>query len=145
MSKVIEGLFYSESHEWVKVDGNIATVGVTDFAQKEMGDITYVDMPDVDDEVSKGEEFGALESVKASSDLYSPVSGTVTEKNEALEDKPELVNEDAFSNWIIKVKMSDPAEVKELMDAAAYTKLIEKESGRCRHLHIFHTRKMISS
>jgi glycine cleavage system H protein len=126
MSKVIEGLFYSESHEWVKVDGNIATVGVTDFAQKEMGDITYVDMPDVDDEVSKGEEFGALESVKASSDLYSPVSGTVTEKNEALEDKPELVNEDAFSNWIIKVKMSDPAEVKELMDAAAYTKLIEK-------------------
>lgn len=126
MSKVIEGLFYSESHEWVKVDGNIATVGVTDFAQKEMGDITYVDMPDVDDEVSKGEEFGALESVKASSDLYSPVSGTVTEKNEALEDKPELVNEDAFSNWIIKVKMSDSAEVKELMDAAAYTKLIEK-------------------
>jgi glycine cleavage system H protein len=126
MSKVIEGLFYSESHEWVKVEGEIATVGVTDFAQKEMGDITYVDMPDVDDEVVKGEEFGALESVKASSDLYSPVSGTVTEKNEALDDSPELVNEDAFANWIIKVKMSDPSEVKDLMDAAAYSKLTEK-------------------
>ncbi len=126
MSKVIEGLFYSESHEWVKVEGEIATVGVTDFAQKEMGDITYVDMPDVDDEVVKGEEFGALESVKASSDLYSPVSGTVTEKNEALDDSPELVNEDAFANWIIKVKMSDPSEIKDLMDAAAYSKLTEK-------------------
>jgi len=126
MSKVIEGLFYSESHEWVKVEGEIATVGVTDFAQKEMGDITYVDMPDVDDEVVKGEEFGALESVKASSDLYSPVSGTVTEKNEALDDSPELVNEDAFANWIIKVKMSDPSEIKDLMDATAYSKLTEK-------------------
>lgn len=126
MSKVIDGLFYSESHEWVKVDGEIATVGVTDFAQKEMGDITYVDMPDVDDEVVKGEEFGALESVKASSDLYSPVSGTVTEKNEALDDSPELVNEDAFANWIIKVKMSDPSEVEDLMDAAAYYEHTEK-------------------
>ena len=81
MSKIIEGLKYSESHEWVKVEGNIAAIGVTDFAQKEMGDITYVDMPDVDDEVSAGEEFGALESVKAASDLISPVSGTVTEVN----------------------------------------------------------------
>lgn len=126
MSKVIDGLFYSESHEWVKVDGEIATVGVTDFAQKEMGDITYVDMPDVDDEVVKGEEFGALESVKASSDLYSPVSGTVTEKNEALDDSPELVNEDAFANWIIKVKMSDPSEIEDLMDAAAYSEHTEK-------------------
>jgi glycine cleavage system H protein len=126
MSKVIEGLFYSESHEWVKVEGDVATIGVTDFAQKEMGDITYVDMPDEDDEVTKNEEFGALESVKASSDLYSPISGTVMEKNEALEDNPQLVNEDAFSNWIIKVRMSDPNEVNDLLDAAAYAKLIEK-------------------
>ena len=120
MSKIIEGLLYSDSHEWVKVDGDIAVIGVSDFAQAEMGDITYVDMPEVDDEVTKGEDFGALESVKASSELYAPVSGVVVEVNEALEDAPELVNEDAFANWIIKVRMSDPSELDSLMDAAAY-------------------------
>lgn len=124
MSKIIEGLKYSESHEWVKVEGNVAVIGVTDFAQKEMGDITYVDVPDVDDEVSAGEEFGALESVKASSDLYSPVSGTVVEVNGELEDAPEKVNEDAFGSWIIKVEMSDPSELDGLMDAAGYKALI---------------------
>lgn len=126
MSKVIEGLLYSESHEWVKVDGDIATIGVSDFAQKEMGDITYVDMPDEDDEVNVGEEFGALESVKASSELVSPVSGVVVEKNEALEDQPELINEDAYSAWIIKVKLSDLSELDELMDAESYKNQIEK-------------------
>ena len=126
MSKVIEGLLYSETHEWVKVEGDIATVGVTDFAQSEMGDITYVDMPEVDDEVSKDEEFGALESVKASSDLVCPVSGTVIENNEALEDAPELINQDPYENWIIKVKMSDPSELDALMDAAAYKAMTEK-------------------
>ncbi len=126
MSKVIEGLLYSESHEWVKVEGDIATVGVSDFAQKEMGDITYVDMPDVDDEVTAEEDFGALESVKASSDLISPVSGVVVERNEELEDRPELINEDAYAGWIIKVKMSDISELDNLLDAAAYTKLTEK-------------------
>jgi len=120
MSKIIEGLKYSESHEWVKVEGGVALVGVTDFAQAEMGDITYVDMPDVDDEVTAGEEFGALESVKAASDLIAPVSGKVVEVNEALDDTPELVNEDAFANWIIKVEMSDASELDALMDAAAY-------------------------
>ena len=124
MSKILEGLKYSESHEWVKVEGNIALVGVSDYAQKEMGDITYVDMPDVDDEVSAGEEFGALESVKASSDLISPVSGTVVAVNEELEDAPEKVNEDAFANWIIKVEMSDASELDALMDAAAYKEFI---------------------
>ena len=94
MSKILEGLKYSESHEWVKVEGDVAVIGVSDFAQKEMGDITYVDMPDVDDEVSAGEEFGALESVKASSELISPVSGKVVEVNGELEDAPEKVNED---------------------------------------------------
>ena len=89
-----------------------------------MGDITYVDMPDVDDEVVAGEEFGALESVKASSDLYSPVSGTVVAVNEALEDSPEAVNEDAYGAWIIKVEMSDPSELDALMDAAAYEAFI---------------------
>ena len=120
MSKVLSGLLYSESHEWVKVDGNVAIIGVSDFAQSEMGDITYVDMPDEDDEVSKGEEFGALESVKASSDLYSPVSGTVVARNEELEDKPELINEDAYAAWIIKVEMTDPSELESLLSPAAY-------------------------
>ena len=126
MSKVIEGLLYSETHEWVKVEGETATVGVSDFAQSEMGDITYVDMPDVDDEVVKDEEFGALESVKASSELISPVSGTVTEKNEELEDAPELINKDPYAGWIIKVKMSDPSELDALMDAAGYAAFVEK-------------------
>lgn len=125
MSKVIEGLLYSDSHEWVKVEGNIAVVGVSDFAQSEMGDITYVDMPDVDDEVNKGEDFGALESVKASSELYSPVSGKVVEVNEALEDAPELINQDSYENWIIKVEMSDTAELDSLMNAAAYEESIK--------------------
>ena len=126
MSKVLESLRYSETHEWVKVEGDIAIVGVTDLAQSEMGDITYVDMPDVDDEVVKDEEFGALESVKASSDLISPVSGVVVENNEALEDAPELVNQDPYENWIIKVKMSDPEELNDLISAEEYTKLTEK-------------------
>ena len=120
MSKILEGLKYSESHEWVKVEGNIAVIGVSDFAQAEMGDITYVDMPDVDDAVEAGEEFGALESVKASSELISPVSGTVVEVNAALEDAPEMVNEDAYGAWIIKVEMSDASELDALMDASAY-------------------------
>ena len=124
MSKIIEGLKYSESHEWVKVEGNIAVIGVTDFAQKEMGDITYVDVPDVDDTFEAGEDFGALESVKASSDLYCPVSGKVVEVNEELEDAPEKVNEDAFAAWIIKVEMSDASELDALMDAAAYKTMI---------------------
>ena len=125
MSKVQEGLLYSESHEWVKVEGNVAVIGVSDFAQKEMGNITYVDMPDVDDEVVAGEDFGALESVKAASDLISPVSGTVIEVNEALEDEPELINADAYANWIIKVQMSDTAELDKLLDAAAYAKITD--------------------
>ena len=120
MSKIIEGLKYSESHEWVKVEDGLAVIGVTDFAQEEMGDITYVDLPEVDDEVEAGEEFGALESVKASSDLISPVSGKVVEVNEELDDAPEKVNEDAFENWIIKVEMADASELDALMDAAAY-------------------------
>ena len=120
MSKILEGLLYSESHEWVKVEGNIAVIGVSDFAQKEMGDITYVDMPEVDDEVAAGEEFGALESVKAASDLIAPVRGVVVEVNSDLEDAPEAINEDAFAAWIIKVEMSDKSELDALMDAAAY-------------------------
>jgi glycine cleavage system H protein len=125
MAKIVEGLLYSDSHEWVMVDGDVAIIGVTDYAQAEMGDITYVDLPEVGDEVSSGEDFGALESVKASSELYSPVSGTVVAVNDGLEDAPELVNEDAFANWIIKVEMSDKAELESLMDAAAYAGITE--------------------
>ena len=120
MSKIIEGLKYSETHEWVKIEDGIAIIGVTDFAQKEMGDITYVDRPAEEDEVNAGEEFGALESVKASSDLISPVSGEVCEVNAELEDSPELINSDPYENWIIKVKISDESELDALMDAAAY-------------------------
>jgi glycine cleavage system H protein len=125
MSKVIEGLYYSESHEYVKVEGEYGYVGITDFAQHELGNVVYVDMPDVDDDVTAGEDFGAVESVKAASDLISPVSGVVVEVNEALGDEPELINKDAFANWIIKVKLSDMSELDELMDAAAYTAFIE--------------------
>ncbi|MCQ2293593.1 MAG: glycine cleavage system protein GcvH [Bacteroidaceae bacterium] len=120
MAKVIEGLYYAESHEYVRVEGEFGYVGITDYAQSQLGNVTYVDMPEVDDEVTAGEEFGAVESVKAASDVISPVSGTIVEINEALEDQPELINQDAFANWIIKVQLSDPSEVENLMDAAAY-------------------------
>ena len=123
MSKIIEGLLYSESHEWVKVEDGLAVIGVSDFAQAEMGDITYVDRPYEGDEVAAGEEFGALESVKASSELYSPVSGTVEAVNSDLESTPEAINEDAYAAWIIKVRMSNPEELDALMDAAAYAEI----------------------
>lgn len=127
MAKTIEGLFYSESHEWVKVDGETAIIGISDHAQQAMGNIVYVDMPEEEDEVTANEDFGAVESVKAASDLISPVSGVVVEVNEALADAPELLNKGAYENWIIKVKMDDPEELKNLMDAAAYEKFCENE------------------
>ena len=125
MSKVLDDRKYAESHEWVKLDGDIATVGISDYAQHALGNIVYVDMPEEGDEVRQGEDFGAVESVKAASDLISPVSGEVVEVNEALVDNPELINQDAFANWIIKVKVSDPSELDSLMDAEAYKKLCE--------------------
>ena len=126
MAKVLEGLYYSESHEYVKVEGDFGFVGITDYAQNALGNVVYVDMPEVDDEVTAGEEFGAVESVKAASDLISPVSGTVVEINEDLEDQPELVNEDAYANWIIKVELSDKGDLDNLMDAAAYEEFCNK-------------------
>jgi glycine cleavage system H protein len=126
MAKVLEGLFYSESHEYVRVEGNIGFVGITDYAQNALGNVVYVDMPDVDDEVNAGEEFGAVESVKAASDLISPVTGVVLEVNEALEDEPERINADAYENWIIKVELSDKGELDNLMDAKAYTEFCAK-------------------
>ena len=126
MAKVIEGLYYSESHEFVRVEGDFGFIGITDYAQNALGNVVYVDMPDVDDDVEAGEEFGAVESVKAASDLFSPVSGKVVEVNEALEDQPELINQDAFENWIIKVELSDKSELDSLMDAKAYAAFCEK-------------------
>lgn len=127
MAKVIEGLYYSESHEFIRVEGEFGYIGITDYAQHALGNVVYVDMPEVDDEVEAGEEFGAVESVKAASDLISPVSGTVLEVNEALEDQPELLNADAFENWIIKVELSDKTELDNLMEAAEYEAFCEKD------------------
>ena len=125
MATVIEGLYYSESHEYVKVEGNIGYIGITDYAQHALGNVVYVDLPDVDDEVTAGEEFGAVESVKAASDIISPVSGTIIEVNEALDDEPELLNKDPWENWIIKVELSDKSELDGLMDAKAYEAFCE--------------------
>lgn len=125
MSTIVEGLRYAESHEWVKVEGEYAYVGITDYAQNALGNIVYVDMPEVDDEVEKDEEFGAVESVKAASDLMSPVTGVVVEVNDKLNESPELLNEDAYGNWIMKVKLSDMSELDELLDAKAYGTICE--------------------
>lgn len=125
MARVIDGLYYSKSHEYVRVDGEYGYVGITDYAQSQLGNVVYVDLPDVDDEVTVDEEFGAVESVKAASDLISPVSGVVVEVNDKLEDEPELINTDAFENWIIKVKFRDTSELEALMDAKAYAATYE--------------------
>ncbi len=119
-------IYYCETHEYVKVEGNIGYIGISDFAQKELGNVVYVDMPEEGDEVEAGEDFGAVESVKAASDLIAPVSGTVVEVNESLVDNPRLLNEDALGNWIIKIEISDPSQLEGLMDEAAYMAFIEK-------------------
>ena len=119
--------YYSPSHEYVRVDGNVGFIGITDYAQHALGNIVYVDMPDQGDDVVAGEEFGAVESVKAASDLISPVSGAVLEQNEQLIDNPRLINENAVENWIIKVELTTPAELDSLLDEAAYAELCAKE------------------
>ena len=119
--------YNSPSHEYVRVDGNVGFIGITDYAQHALGNIVYVDMPDQGDDVVAGEEFGAVESVKAASDLISPVSGAVLEQNEQLIDNPRLINENAVENWIIKVELTNPAELDSLLDEAAYAELCAKE------------------
>ena len=117
-------LKYSEDHEWVKVDGDTVTIGITEFAQSELGDIVFVELPDEGDEIEKGEDFGSVESVKTVSELYAPVSGEVIEINEELEDSPELVNESPYEEaWMLKIKLSDASQLDELMDAAAYDEM----------------------
>jgi glycine cleavage system H protein len=120
-----ENLFYTKEHEWVKVEGDIATVGITDFAQKELGDIVFVEVETVDEDLDIEEAFGTIEAVKTVSDMFMPVSGTVTELNEALEDEPETINKDPYGDgWIIKIKMSDSSQLDGLLSADAYKELI---------------------
>ena len=123
----MDGLYYSESHEWVRVDGNYGFIGISDYAQNALGNVVYVDMPEVGDDVEAGTEFGAVESVKAASDLIAPVTGVVVAINDALADEPELLNQDAYGNWIIKVELSDTAELGHLMDAKQYEAFTNKE------------------
>jgi glycine cleavage system H protein len=125
MSKIIEGLFYANTHEWVKVEDGFAFIGITDYAQESLGEIVFIELPEEDDELVAGEEFGAIESVKAASDVLSPVSGTVVEVNEELEDAPELLNEDSFKHWIVKVELSDDSELENLLNAEQYKEICE--------------------
>ena len=124
-----EGVYYSEDHEWLKVEEGVGTIGITDFAQDELGDIVFVELPQVGDEFDKEDNFGVIESVKAVSDLYMPVSGEVVEVNEDLLDQPELVNDEPFKGgWIVKVSLSDEDELEELMDADEYSSFLEEEA-----------------
>lgn len=118
--KIEKGLLYSEDHEWIKVSGKKAKVGITDFAQHELGDIVYIELPEEGDELSSGDVFGVVESVKAASDSYTPVSGTVTAVNEELADSPENVNENPYGSWIFELELSDESELDKLMDAEEY-------------------------
>jgi len=125
--KVLKGLYYSKDHEWVKVEGEAAYIGISDFAQEHLGDIVYVELPGVDDEFAKDEAFSAVESVKAASDIYLPVGGKVVEVNEALEDDPALLNTAPYENWIAKVELSDKSELEELMTSEEYEKFLAEE------------------
>ncbi len=125
-----DDLKYTKDHEWARVEGNIAVIGVTDHAQQELGDIVFVELPDVDDEVTAEDTIGSVESTKAVSDLYSPISGKVVEVNEALEDNPGLINTSPYTEgWMLKIEISDAAELDDLMDAGAYKDLVESEEN----------------
>lgn len=124
----ISDVQYAATHEWARTDGDQVTVGISDYAQSTLSDVVYVELPEVGDRVSKGEQLGVVESVKAAGDIYAPVSGTVVAVNEGLEDAPELVNQDPFGEgWLVRIKLDDPAELADLMDAAAYKALVESE------------------
>lgn len=123
--KLLEDLKYVESHEWVRVEGNKAYIGITDYAQDKLGDVVYVEVPDVGTVVEAGDQFVVLESVKAASDVYAPISGTVVEVNEELEDNPALINESAFDAWIVAIDMSIPTEVNRLLSSEEYAQIYE--------------------
>jgi glycine cleavage system H protein len=120
---------YTKEHEWISVDGSKGLVGITDYAQNSLGDIVFVDLPKVGDKVEAGKIFGSVESVKAVSDLYSPVTGTVTEVNETLKDAPEKINADANATWMLKVDVTNPSELDGLLSAADYEKFVSEETG----------------
>ena len=123
-----EGLKYSKEHEWVLVEGKIAIVGITEYAQEELGDIVYVELPEVGEKVVKDDPFGVVESVKAVSDIYAPINGTVVEVNDALPDSPETINEDPYGDgWMIKVEMTDSDDLKDLMNADDYAEYVEQQ------------------
>jgi glycine cleavage system H protein len=123
------GYRYTKEHEWIQVDGKVGTVGITDYAQNSLGDIVFVDLPKVGDSIEAGKSFGSVESVKAVSDLFAPVSGTVTAINEELKDAPEKINSDANTTWMLKVELSDAKQVDGLLSAADYEKFISEETG----------------
>lgn len=126
--KTLKGLFYTSDHEWLKVDGDNAFVGITDFAQHALGSIVFVELPELDTELSAGDTFGAVESVKAASDLLIPVDGKVIQVNESIVDDPALVNEDSFENWMLKIEMLDKSQLEGLMSAEAYEEFCSKEA-----------------
>ncbi len=119
-----KNLKYSDDHEWVRVEGDEAVIGITDFAQSELGDVVYLELPTVGDEVSKGDAFGTIEAVKTVSDMLAPVSGEIIAVNEDLNDSPEDVNKEPYESWLVKIKLSDPSETEDLMDAEAYEKFV---------------------
>lgn len=121
--KIIEGLKYSNDHEWVKTEGNIAYIGITDYAQHSLGDIVYVELPEIGAKISKDSAFGVIESVKAASDVLLPVSGTIINVNEEISDEPALLNKDAFENWMVQVEMDNPEELEQLMSASEYKEI----------------------
>ncbi|AKN33372.1 glycine cleavage system protein H [Clostridium carboxidivorans P7] len=125
--KLLENLKYTKDHEWVKVEGDKAYIGITDFAQHSLGDIVFVELPEVDSEFNAEEAFGVVESVKAASDIYMPISGKIVKVNEDLVDSPELVNEDPYENWIIMISISDTAQLNDLLDSKTYEDLCGKE------------------
>jgi glycine cleavage system H protein len=120
---------YTKEHEWIQIEGNVGTVGITDYAQNSLGDIVFVDLPKVGDSIEAGKSFGSVESVKAVSDLFAPVSGEVTAVNDTLKDAPEKINSDANTTWMLKVQLSDPKQVDTLLSAADYEKFTSEETG----------------
>lgn len=126
MSKIPGDLRYTKDHEWIRLEGGTGVMGITDYAQHAMGDVVYVELPDVGRKVAAGDDFVVVESVKGANDVFSPVSGTVKEINEELDGAPELLNEDAYGQWLVKLEVSDMGELDSLLDAAAYTKLVEE-------------------
>jgi glycine cleavage system H protein len=125
MSKIVEGLYYTNTHEWVKVQDGFAYIGITDYAQESLGEIVFVELPEEESSLEAGEELGAIESVKAASDILSPVTGTIVEINDELEDSPELLNEDPYENWVVKMDLESESELHKLLNATEYKEICE--------------------